>query len=232
MNKQSYQERRLNRFRDLHRGERMVLVCNGPSLNQTDFTMIRREISMGLNKIYLGFKKFHFYPRYYAAINAHVIEQSADEIQRMACIRFLRDLGSNNCLPESALTYLLHSDPQQQFHRDLTKGFFEGYTVTFTALQIAFFMGFSEVVIVGMDHRYKYEGLPNEPRTLKGSDPNHFDSTYFSGQTWDNPDLANSERFYGLARKAFEAEDRRIVDCTVNGACTVFEKGRLEEVLR
>ena len=142
MNKQSYQERRLNRFRDLHRGERMVLVCNGPSLNQTDFTMIRREISMGLNKIYLGFKKYHFYPRYYTAINASVIEQSADEIQRLACIRFLRDLGSNNRVPESALTYLLHSDPRQQFHQDLSKGFFEGYTVTFAALQIAFLWAF------------------------------------------------------------------------------------------
>jgi hypothetical protein len=35
-----------------------------------------------------------------------------------------------------------------------------------------------------------------------------------------------------MAREAFEAAGRRIIDCTVNGACTVFEKGRLEEVLR
>jgi hypothetical protein len=157
---QSHLKHRLNRFRDCHLGKRLVLVCNGPSLNQTDFSPIRKEVSMGLNKIYLGFKKFRFYPRYYVAINRRVIEQSAVEIQGLNCIRFLRDLGTHNPLADSALTYLLSSRPEQRFYEDLCKGFFEGYTVTFTALQIAFFMGFTAVAIVGMDHRYSFEGAP------------------------------------------------------------------------
>ena len=186
---------------------------------------------MGLNKIYLGFRRLRFYPRYYAAINRRVIEQSAAEIGDLNCIRFLKDLGDGNPLPESALTYFLCPKPQQRFYDDLCTGFFEGYTVTFAALQIAFFMGFATVVIVGMDHRYTYQGPPNEPRKLSGPDPNHFDPSYFSGHTWDNPDLANSERFYAMARETFERAGCRIIDCTVDGACNVFEKGRLEEVL-
>lgn len=208
-----------------------MLVCNGPSLNQTDFSLIRSEVSMGLNKIFLGFRRLHFYPRYYLAINRRVIEQSAREIAQLNCVRFLKDMHSSNPLPESALTYLLHSRTEERFHSDISEGFFEGYTVTFAALQLAFFMGFSEVVIVGMDHRYSYSGLPNEPHVLKGRDPNHFDPSYFSGHTWDNPDLASSERFYAMARSAYEEDGRRIIDCSVDGACTVFEKSRLEEVL-
>jgi hypothetical protein len=227
----THSRQRLARFRDCHRGERLVLVCNGPSLNQTDFALIRKEISMGLNKIYLGFRRLRFYPRYYAAINRRVIEQSASEIRNLNCIRFLKDMGTGNPLPQSALTYLLHSRPEQHFHQNLCEGFFEGYTVTFAALQIAFFMGFKAIVIVGMDHRYSFQGSPNEPHELVGHDPNHFDPSYFSGHTWDNPDLANSERFYAIARGVFESAGRRIIDCTVDGACKVFEKGRLEEVL-
>lgn len=223
---------RLQRFRDRHCGERLVIVCNGPSLNQTDFSLIRREVSIGLNKIFLGFRRFHFYPRYYLAINRRVIEQSAQDIAQMNCVRFLKDMGSNNPLPESALTYLLYPVGDKRFHPDVCEGFSEGYTVTFAALQLAYFMGVSTVVIVGMDHRYSYTGLPNEPHVLQGPDPNHFDPNYFSGHTWDNPDLANSERFYAMAREAFEATGRRVIDCTVDGSCTVFEKGRLEEVLR
>jgi len=232
MNRRDDLGARLHRFRDCHRGERLALVCNGPSLNQTDFSLIRGEISMGLNKIFLGFRRFHFYPRYYLAINQRVIEQSAQEIARLNCVRFLKDMACKNPLPESALTYLLHSRAEQQFHPDLCKGFFEGYTVTFAALQLAYFMGFSEVVIVGMDHRYSYTGLPNESHVLQGPDTNHFDPSYFSGDKWDNPDLANSERFYAMARSSYETDGRRIIDCTVNGGCTVFEKGRLEDVLR
>jgi len=186
---------------------------------------------MGLNKIFLGFRRFHFYPRYYVAINRRVIEQSIAEIRRLNCISFLRDLYPDQPISESALTYLMHSSPERRFHCDLTGGFFEGYTVTFAALQIAFFMGFSSVVIVGMDHRYEFQGSPNEARMMSGKDPNHFDSTYFSGKTWDNPDLVNSAYFYSMARENFESSGRRIIDCTVDGACNIFEKGRLEEVL-
>ena len=81
-----------------------MLVCNIPSLNQTGFTMIRREIGMGRNKIYLGLKKFYFFPHCnYTAINASVIEWSVDEIRRVTCVRFLRGLDSNNRLPEAVL---------------------------------------------------------------------------------------------------------------------------------
>ena len=187
---------------------------------------------MGLNKIYMGFARFKFYPRYYVAINQLVIKQSVDAIKQLNCIRFLKDLGADNTIPESALTYMMHSRPEPRFHKDLTKGFFEGYTVTYAALQIAFFMGFDSVVIVGMDHHYTFHGAPNETHKLSGQDPNHFDPNYFSGHNWDNPDLKNSELFYAMAREAYEADGRRIIDCTTDGACTVFEKGSLEEVMK
>ena len=137
---------------------------------------------MGLNKIYLGFR-YLFYPRYYVAINRRVIEQSSAAISQLNCINFLRDLGSDvNPLQESALTYFIQSRPEPVFHKDLSQGFFEGYTVTFAALQIAFYMGFSQVLIVGMDHRYSYSGTPNESHALKGPDPNHFDSSYLANK--------------------------------------------------
>ncbi len=225
----TYQKQRLNRFHNRHEGERLILVCNGPSLNQTDFSLIRGEVSMGLNKIHLGLKRLHFYPRYYIAINQRVIQQSAEEIKDLNCTRFLRDLGESNPLKESALTYIVPSNPERKFHGDIREGFFEGFTVTFAALQFAYYMGFSTVAIVGMDHRYKFEGLPNEARKLRGPDTNHFDAGYFSGQKWDNPDLASSELYYSMARNAYEQAGRRIVDCTINGACNVFEKGELQQ---
>ena len=89
---------RLRRFHDCHRGNRLLLICNGPSLNQTDFSLIRSEVSMGLNKIFLGFRRLHFYPRYYLAINRRVIEQSAQEIAQLNCVRLLKDMGNFNAL--------------------------------------------------------------------------------------------------------------------------------------
>ena len=83
--------RRLAWLKDRHRGERCVLVANGPSLNRMDLGFLRFEHTLGLNKIYLGIERFHFYPRYYVAINAKVLQQAAHEIKHLNCVKFLAE---------------------------------------------------------------------------------------------------------------------------------------------
>ena len=212
-------------FHNRHRGERAVLVANGPSLNQMDLGFLRRETVIGLNKIHLGLRRFRFYPRYLVAVNRLVIEQAAADMRRLNCVKFISE-RAKHALPEDALTHHIKTrDLACRFCRDITQGVHEGYTVTYAALQIAFYMGFQEVVIIGMDHRFHFAGEPNEERRLEGADVNHFCPDYFAdGQRWQNPDLKKSEESYRLAREVYEADGRRIIDASVNGACAVFEK--------
>lgn len=211
-------------LKDRHKGQRVVLVCNGPSLNDMDLSFLRNEICIGLNKIFLGFQRFHFYPKYYVAVNKKVLEQSVDEIRGLNCVKFL----SARC-PEffkaNALTHIINThNPTEKFSYDIAQSLEEGYTVTYAALQIAYYLGFKEVIIIGMDHRFNYSGQPNESQYLKGPDNNHFDQSYFSNRYWDNPDLVNSEKFYTIAKNVFEQSERSIIDASLNGACTIFEK--------
>ncbi len=216
---------RLTSLRNRHIGQRCILVANGPSLNEMDLSFLRNEITIGLNKIFLGIKKFHFYPRYLVAVNYKVINQSYKQIQALNCVKFINQ-NNNGFLLEDALTYHINTfDPPERFCNDITKGVHEGWTVTYVALQIAYFLGFKEVVIIGMDHRFQYVGQPNEPHKLDGLDSNHFCSDYFGGgQVWDNPDLEHSEESYRIARAEFEKDGRRVIDATLDGACQVFEK--------
>lgn len=222
---------RLERFRDLHHGARAIIVCNGPSLNDMDLSPLRREIVFGLNKIHLGLDRFGFHPRYLVAVNPRVVEQARAELAQLSAIRFIGARAAQH-LPEDAFTHHVPVlDPPVVFSRDLTEGFREGGTVTHAALQVAYWMGFAEVIIIGMDHRFTFEGAPHEARFMNGPDPNHFSPDYFAGQTWDNPDLARSEASYAEARRVFEAEGRRIIDATAGGACTVFEKADFRGLL-
>ncbi len=217
---------RLKALHNRHSGATAVLVANGPSLNQMDLSFLQSQITIGLNKIYLGFTAFRFYPKYYVVVNRLVIEQAAAAIRAMNCIKFV-SRRSVDLVPENAMTYHIDTlQPQKRFCRDIaTQGVHEGWTVTYAALQIAFFLGFSRVVIVGMDHRYQFDGQPNEIRRMEGPDPNHFDGSYFGGgQKWDNPDLERSEESYRLARQVYQDDGRQILDATVDGACNVFEK--------
>lgn len=220
-------------YKNRHQGERCVLLANGPSLNNTDFSAIRKEIAFGLNKIFLGLRRFGIYPRYYMAVNPHVIAQSVAQIKALTCVKFLCAKAALGLIDQDALTAHLATDrPAGSFSKDIIQGINQGYTVTYAALQVAYFLGFRKVVLVGLDHRYAFAGEPNDTHVMQGPDPNHFDGAYFaSGQAWQNPDLEQSAASYRLARQTFEADGRSIVDATVDGACTVFEKMSLQEAL-
>jgi hypothetical protein len=225
----------LNRLQSLHNrnlGERAVLVANGPSLNRMDLSFLRQHTCIGLNKIFLGLKQFRFYPKYYVAVNDRVIEQSVAEINALNCIKFIGQRQAA-IVPETAMTYHINtSNPPERFCKDISVGLHEGWTVTYAALQVAYYLGFKEVIIIGMDHRYTYHGLPNETHVLQGKDPNHFTPLYFGDQKWDNPDLSHSNESYLLAKQVFEADGRRIIDATLDGACKVFEKQHYTTVFK
>lgn len=118
------------------------------------------------------------------------------------------------------------------FSRDASRGICEGYTVTYVAMQLAYYMGFSEVILVGVDHKFAVQGKPNQLVESTGADASHFDPRYFAqGFKWQLPDLDNSEISYTLARDMFERSGRRIVDATVGGALDIFPKVQLEQIL-
>lgn len=217
---------RLQRLRDRHAGERCVLVANGPSLNAMDLRCLQQQTTIGLNKIHLGLRRFGFSPRYYVAVNPKVLQQSAQAIRALPSVKFLGQHAPAAGLGEDALTYIVPPCPAEvRFSTDLARGFHEGWTVTHAALQVAYHLGFREVILIGLDHRYRYEGPPNASRVMQGADPNHFCPDYFGGgQAWDNPDLRAAEESFRQARAAFEADGRRILDATLDGACDIFPK--------
>jgi hypothetical protein len=102
---------------------------------------------------------------------------------------------------------------------------FEGFTVTYVALQLAFFMGFQQVVLVGVDHNFTTQGPANSTVVSQGDDPNHFSGAYFGkGFRWQLPDLEGSERAYKMACQAYTQAGRQVLDATVGGKLTIFPK--------
>ncbi|RJR15189.1 MAG: DUF115 domain-containing protein [Nitrospiraceae bacterium] len=216
-------------YKDRHKGQRCVIIGNGPSLNRMDLSFLKDEISFGSNRIYLGFEKWGFKPTYYVSVNQLVIEQSMKEILKIPVPKFLALNSLDGVSDTSGIILLkttgLPSDSVPPFSVDPRSCIWEGFTVTFVAMQLAWYMGFSEVVLIGVDHHFVTTGPANKEILSEGQDPNHFDPRYFGkGVRWHLPDLVNSEVAYRIAKMAFEADGRRIVDATVDGKLTIFPK--------
>jgi hypothetical protein len=209
-----------------HQGQRCFILGNGPSLSNTNLSLLKNEITFGLNRIYLLFGKMGFQTTYYVTVNTLVVEQCAQEIRSLSMPRFVTWRGRRWVASDPEIIFL-DSDytGPATFSGDVTGRVFEGSTVTYVAMQIAFHMGFEEVILVGVDHSFSSKGPPNVTVVSHGDDRDHFSPDYFGeGFRWQLPDLEASERAYRMARGAFEKDGRRVLDATKGGNLTVFAK--------
>jgi hypothetical protein len=213
-------------FRDLHVGQRCFIIGNGPSLRQTDLSKLKNEFTFGMNRIYLMFPEWGFTTSYFVSINDLVIEQCAEEIAALPIPKFIAWHSNRHFqrFPKD-MVFLYTSYTGPQFAYDMSRRVWEGATVTNVALQLAFYMGFQQVILIGVDHNFTSKGDANKTVVSTGDDPNHFSPTYFGkGFRWQLPDLDTSEIGYAMARDAFYKAGREVLDATVGGKLTIFPK--------
>lgn len=224
--------RRLAALKDKHTGQRAFIIGNGPSLKNTDLSKLKSEFTFGMNRIYLMFPELGFTTTYLCVVNDLVIEQTASDLAALNLPKFLawrshrhfRDLRLST-FNQHFPTFLYTSYTTPKFSKDVRGRVWEGATVTNVTLQLAFHMGFQQVILIGVDHNYTAAGKPNTTVTSQGDDPNHFSPAYFGkGFRWQLPDLETSEMGYHMARQAYEAAGREVLDATVGGKLTIFPK--------
>jgi uncharacterized Rossmann fold enzyme len=217
---------RLQAFKDIHKGKRAFIIGNGPSLKQTDLSKLKNEFTFGLNRIYLLFPELGFTTSYFVSINDLVVEQCVDEITKLSIPKFIAWHSHRyfKAFPDELMfLYTTYTGPK--FAHDVTRRVWEGATVTNVALQLAFYMGFEKVILIGVDHNFASKGEANKTVISTGDDPNHFSANYFGkGFRWQLPDLDTSEIGYQKARDAYRKAGREVLDATVGGKLTIFPK--------
>lgn len=204
------------RLKDKYKGQTCVVAGNGPSLREVPNDFLHKYPLFGTNRCYLK-----FIPDFYVVVNPLVIEQNCEQIEALNCTKFVRE-------KMGLYGYQLKRTGKHIFSYEPDKRIYEGYTVTYVCLQLAYFMGFETVLLVGVDHRYTLNGKPNEKKMME-ADPNHFDPSYFSGQYWHNADLKNSGEAYELARDAYAKGGKSIINLTRGSALKTFPFGMIED---
>jgi hypothetical protein len=218
---------RLSELKDRHSGERCFIIGNGPSLNHMDMSFLKDEFTFSLNRGYLYYDRIGGACTYHVAVNTHVLQQWSEEIIALPNMKFIPWGARRSYLGAGNTVFLpgaLHPEPPR-FSLDPRFDLWAGATVTYVALQLAYFLGFKQVILIGVDHRFKTQGPPHQEVRAGKVDEDHFDPSYFSdGVKWQLPDLATSELAYHLARHTYAMAGRTINDATVDGALKVFPK--------
>lgn len=220
---------KLEKFHGIHNHETCVIIGNGPSLDETPLEELSKLYpTFGSNMI---FRK-PFTPTYYCII---------DELMLKACLPLPDDFRPTLFLRAEAMIH--NNNPiypivSAGFSLNIPNFVIMGGTVTYVMMQLAFYMGFDTVLLVGVDHRYPKTGdcEPGTNFVSEGNDPDHFTPAdgepYFENKKrFNNPELDGTRIAYETANKLFIEQERKIINLTPNTALDVFEKGNIEEWL-
>ena len=225
---------RLKELRNAHSGYRCFVVANGPSLKHVDFSKLKNEYTIGMNRIYLMDDMNGFVPNYLVCIDKKCqllqFTKEYDQTQMPSFYNWdMRGLFSKS---DNQIFIKIKYSPK--FSKDVVKERMgNGKSVTYACIQLAFYLGFEEVYLIGKDHSYNTDEKVGVGVESTGEEGNHFIKGYYKkGMRWDAPDYLSEEYAYKLAREAFEQEGRMIMDATQGGKLDVFEKVDFESLFK
>jgi hypothetical protein len=232
-----HEVKRLQSLHNKYKGNRIFVMGNGPSLNQTPLEKLANEYTFGVNRIYLLFDRISWRPSFYTALDWRVTPDTAHDILTLRDMTFFFPQRFWGMLRTGEDVYWYYSQ-SCSFSHDASKGVCGTGSITGTAIQLAYYMGFDPIYLIGVDTTYKVHqtvkqegkdtfgtGVKLYLESTKDDDPNHFDPRYFGqGSKWHDPNVAAMIQGFQHCKEATESQGRKIYNATVGGQLEVFER--------
>lgn len=238
-------DRKLLDLRDRHRGASCFVVGNGPSLTMADLTKMHQLgcMSFAFNKIFLSYDQTPYRPTYYMVEDDLVLTSIRADLSvvvnspsRILVPRhYAEKLPAETRLATTYYWLTYHTDylPHRPRVTAWPLHFFWGATVTFSALQMAMYMGFNPIYLIGQDFSYG-DPVPTRDNSdvVYATGKGHFDPRYY--RPGDKHHAPKKEH----QLKAFEAIELfardhgiTIYNATRGGELEVFPRIALDDVL-
>ena len=220
----------MKNLKDIHKGERCFIIGNGPSLTPEDLDMLKEEITFSTNRIYKILDKTAWRPYYYCVSDNKIMNVCKDEINSLVAKKKFLTLEPLVMYNMFATDYPDAQFYHQKFHSgklgwtvpvfsdNIVKGITCGHSVTYICIQIAAYMGFSKIYLIGCDH--------TAPKDMVGK-KTHF----YELKNDSNYEYALSNNSYKAAKKYAKKNGFEIINITRGGSLEIFERKKLEEIL-
>ncbi len=224
--------KRLKKYKDKYKGKKCFIVGNGPSLKISDLERIYKDKidSFGLNLIYKIYSDTAWRPTFLAISDYTVYRAYYEELKKLDTkSMFIRDFYQIEGTPAiKDINYFPSSGKRdyydmQKFSNDITKNVYSGYTVMYDAMQIAIYMGFSEIYLIGADFSYLGDVIQqgNHIYDYKEKDKRDVSGTIH---------IDVSLNAFMIAKKYAEDNNIKIYNATRGGKLEVFERKSLDEL--
>jgi Uncharacterized protein conserved in bacteria len=249
-------QERLEGLRNKFSGKRCFVIGNGPSLNKMDLGLLKNEYTFCSNKFYLKLPDLDWVPSFYTCLDWRVTPDDSESIDAFfkeypQIIKFLPNRFKQLFSGDSS-TYWYFSISSGRFLREkfemdpVNHGLRGGGTVSTAMLQLAAFMGFKEIYLIGTDVTYVIPptviqegrdrfntGVKINLTSTQDDDPNHFIPSYFgAGARWHDPNVPEMKRGFRACYLAAKLHGVNIYNATVGGALDCVPRVKYESLFK
>lgn len=241
LRKKKYCAASWGQYKNKYWGKRCFLLGSGPSLtiNDLDCLYKQKEICFGANKIFKLFKQTQWKPDIYCATDRRILTFYQDTIADLdipemfiACYGD-RELQKFNLAlsKKNNVNLFVMKDGMNENHIEFSENpdefIVEGKTVIYAMIQIAVFMGFNEIYLLGVDFNY------NDMTGYDKNGKDHFCIDYIE----KGEEVLISPQYFCL--KAFEKAKEyslqhgiKIYNATRGGKLEVFERVNIDHIIK
>lgn len=162
------QTERLQKLKGIYEGKRCFVIGNGPSLKIEDLEKLDTEYSFACNSIYALYNKTKWRPSFYCAIDSIFCREMMSDKNDMMRLTDGCQMAFTSVLGEGiqhrddsdfANVYYMKnlSENPIKFSTECSEQVYYGGTVAYTMLQLAVYMGFKEIYLIGIDFSFSVE---------------------------------------------------------------------------
>lgn len=220
---------RLRFWKNKYRGKRCFIVATGPSLTLEDLNLLKNEICFGVNSVVKLFSRTEWRPTFYGIQDAGVYKNLEGIInqERMETVFISETLSKQFNVKEEYIKFnhfsCFHRSHREMmpkivgFSNDVEEIVYDGYSVTYSMLQIACYMGFDEIYLLGCDCNYPINGKQH---------------IIESGHVDNKSAIIGKYMIYAYKKALpyLKKKNIKVYNCTRGGMLNVFERKSLEDI--
>ena len=220
-------------LKNIHKGERCFIIGNGPSLKAKDLDLLQAqmELSFAFNRIFYIFSQTSWRPTYYISQDYRMLQSCVAEVNKIpAKMRMIpSELKWYYNIDISLATYFhlknRHDPETPVFSNRINKCIYNSNTVVITAIQIAIYMGFKDIYLLGVDHRFHTSINSRGEILIDNKVDDYFTKEYNADKrSLYIPNLEKSTQDFIAIKSFAEAHSTRVYNCTRGGNLEVFDR--------
>lgn len=237
----------LEELKDKYKGQQCFIIGNGPSLSVEDLDLIKGKISFACNKIGEIYQKTTWRPDFYFCTDELAYASRVSEFAKNQqwvfmstdFIPYISEFKNNMIFFPLFSRYCI----TPEFSLNPLRGIYAADTVLYIASQFAIYMGFKELVLLGVDSDFKMTYTEDGRKVLGLKNAHFYKDDEKDLEAWENLNawmdfsdtlhsgIYNIQDGWKMLQYQSEQLDFSVINATRGGVLEVFPRKDLENII-